>query len=227
MNFEGLAKDYDLWYGTPFGKYADKLEKKLIFEFLSTIGGKTILDVGCGTGKYTLRLTNLGAIVFGLDPSVKMLKIAKEKNGKIPFILGTAENLPFKPHSFDVIVSITSLCFVSDARKATEEMKRDVKPTGKIVVGVLNKWSLYTIGKKIKSHFKESIYGEARFYDILELKNLFGEVRWDSTLFALDWMPSRMLKIFLRSENFLSILLKPFGAFIVIEAKNHCDETSN
>lgn len=47
------AKQYDAWYSTPFGKYADELEKELIFEFLGDVERKKILYADCGTNYTT------------------------------------------------------------------------------------------------------------------------------------------------------------------------------
>ncbi len=208
------AKQYDAWYSTPFGRYADKLEKELIFEFLGKVGGKRVLDAGCGTGNYTVELAKRKAVVVGLDSSVEMLKFAKEKAKGIQFVLGSMLCLPFKDKSFDALVSVTALEFcLQNPGRAVQEMRR---VGSRAVVGVLNKWSLYCAEKKLESKFKESVYSKARFYSIIELKRLFGGVEWSSTLFALPFMPSWLLKIFAKFEKRLSKIFKPFGAFIVL-----------
>ena len=213
--------EYDAWYMTPFGAYADRLEKELVFSFLGDVRGVSVLDVGCGTGNYSLELAKKGAKVTDIDSSEKMLSKAKEKakkeGVKVRFVLGKAEELPFNPKSFDIILSVTACEFLDDMGLAIKEMERVVKDDGKIVVGLINKWSLYCIGKRIIGKFrKDSIYNRARFYDITELKRLFGDVEWDSTLFAQEWFPSWFLKPFHGLEKILSKAFKPFGAFIVL-----------
>ena len=219
MNFNKVAKNYDSWYSTPFGMHADELEKKLVFKFLGPIKEKNVFDLGCGTGIYSMELAKRGARVIGLDSSIEMLRILKRKRDKlkIELILGYAENLPLKNISFDSIISITAICFFNNPKKAIEEMERVVKFNGKIIIGVLNKWSFYSVHKKLKSIFVETAYKKAKFYSILELRDQFGHIKWDSTLFALSWMPAWLLKIFASFEKYLSKLFKPFGAFIVFE----------
>lgn len=205
------AKQYDAWYSTPFGKYADKLEKEMIFEFLGNVEGKKILDAGCGTGNYTIELAKRGAIAVGLDSSIEMLKTAKEKAKHVRFVLGSMLYLPFKDKSFNTVVSVTALefCF-ENPEKAVNEMRRI---GSRAVVGVLNKWSLYFLEKKIKSIFADSVYARARFYSVFELKNLFGDIEWNSTLF----FPPLILNQ--KCEKLLSEIFKFFGAFIVIRDK--------
>jgi len=223
MDFNEKARYYDSWYTTPFGSYADNLEKRSVFKFIGLNERKDILDVGCCAGIYSIELTRQDN-VLGLDPSMEMLNFAMEKARRerlnIMFVAGTTENLSFKNQSFDIIVSITALCYFSDAKRAVEEMKRVIKPNGKIVIGIINKWSLYAVEKKLVSKFKDSVYKKARFYSILELKNLFGSIKWDSTLFALPRMPEWMLRIFFKIRKAIIQIFKPFGAFIFIEVKN-------
>ncbi|MDI6758240.1 MAG: methyltransferase domain-containing protein [Candidatus Omnitrophota bacterium] len=73
---------------------------------------KSILEIGCGTGSYTLLLRNKfkGAEIKAIDISAKMIEMAQEKlQGKdIEFITGDAENLPFCAR-FDLITS--NACF--------------------------------------------------------------------------------------------------------------------
>jgi len=217
------AKKYDAWFKTPFGTYANRLEKRLVFRYLGPVMGKKILDLGCGTGNYSLELARRGATVTAIDPSREMLALAREKARieklEITLVKGEAEKMPFEKKSFDAIVSVTACEFFKDIEMAVDEMTRVLKPTGKIVIGVINKWSLYGLQKKLESKFKESVYRKAKFYSILELKKLFRVVRWDSTLFALPWMPEWMLTIFKKIDKPLAALLEPFGAFMVIEAK--------
>jgi ubiquinone/menaquinone biosynthesis C-methylase UbiE len=216
-------KKYDEWFGTPFGAYADRMEKSSIFLYLGDIGGKKVLDLGCGTGNYAIELARRGAIVTGVDASMDVLETAGEKAKaerlQIGFLAGQAEALPLKTGSFDLLVSVTACEFFGNMRAAADEMRRVVKPGGKIVIGTINKLSLYGIEKRIgASHKKESSYKNARFYSIFEMKRFFDVIRWKTTLFALPWMPARAFAVFEKCDRFLSTLMKPFGAFLAIEA---------
>ncbi len=81
---------------------------------------KKILDVGCGTGI----AADFFRCKIGIDPSAKLLKIAREKFPKIKFILGKAEDLPFKETEFDAVISLTAIQNFDDAEKGLGEIKR-------------------------------------------------------------------------------------------------------
>lgn len=86
---------------------------------------KTLLDVGCGTGRYMQKFTPHLQKVSGIDISSNMIKKAKEKG--LDVHVGDAEHLPFPDNSFDVIISIGVLEHLGDYSKALLEMKRVAK----------------------------------------------------------------------------------------------------
>ncbi len=218
MNFDEIASEYDVWYQTPLGAYANRLEKELIFELAEQKSGETVLDIGCGTGNYSIELASMRLEVVGIDSSVNMLKIARDKAKRrrldIKFILANAESLPFNDGQFDIVLLVTTFEFL-DPEKAIFEMKRVLKKDGRIVVGVLNRWSLWAFERRTKSLLNKTIFENARFYSILELKRFFGNMKCKTTLFAPPNTPSFLLKYFERFEGMLSRIFKPFGAFIV------------
>lgn len=213
MNFDKIANNYDSWYRTEFGRYAHGLEKNLIMDFAKPDKGEKILDVGCGTGTYGLEFAKIGLEVTCLDMSERMLKIAKTKSGDIDMILGNAEGMPFRDNTFDLIVGITLIEFLDRPEKAIQEMKRVLKREGRIILGVLNRFSLFAFYERISQN---EIYANAKFYSIFELKKL-GVKRWDSTLFAFKKMPRFLLDCLGKFDRILSKILKPFGAFLVVE----------
>ena len=81
-----------------------------------------LLDVGCGTG-ITSQFSEYGCFVVGADPSIKLLQKA-EKNGLKNRACAEAENLPFKDHSFDVVISITAIQNFHDIEKGLKEIRR-------------------------------------------------------------------------------------------------------
>lgn len=104
--------------------------------------GGAALDVCCGTGMITIDLARIAGPegkVIGLDFSEKMLDMA-ERNLKrsrlkkqVQLIQGNAMNLPFADNVFDCAVTGYGLRNVPDLRKVLLEMKRVIKPGGRIV----------------------------------------------------------------------------------------------
>lgn len=213
---------YDAWYETAFGRYADRLEKNLVSKLLPEVNGKLILDVGCGTGNYSIMLAGMEAYVVGVDAQLPMVAVAKERSKKLrvdlQVVLAEASALPFRGGVFDLSVSILALCFIPFPGAVIEEMRRTTNQTGRVIVGTLNKWSPYGIGKKIKSLFIESAYRHAIFHTPFELRTLVGATEWQSTSFALEWMPKRLLQVLYRTDDQLGRIFKPFGAFLATKA---------
>lgn len=83
------------------------------------ITGKTLLDVGCGTGIASEFFANKGFSVMGVDPAEKLL----EQNA-YPHKIASAEKIPFKDASFDIVVSLTAIHNFNDIRKGLEEIRR-------------------------------------------------------------------------------------------------------
>jgi ubiquinone/menaquinone biosynthesis C-methylase UbiE len=99
----------------------------------------TVLDIGCGTGEFErLLLTeNPQQMITGVDISEEMLLVAKQKCRAYPnvsFQTASASALPFANNSFDVIVSASAFHYFDDPETALKEMRRVVKPDGKVVI---------------------------------------------------------------------------------------------
>ncbi len=83
---------------------------------LLQVGGRDVLDVGCGEGWLARRLASAGARVVGLDPSADALGRARggeHPDASVRYVEGAAEALPFADASFDVVVFFNSLHHVS------------------------------------------------------------------------------------------------------------------
>ncbi len=217
--FESLAKDYDSWYRTPLGTLVDGLEKKAIFSLAEVKTGEMVLDVGCGTGNYALELARRGAKVRGIDPSTSMLEIARTKAQEqrlpVEFTHGFVEELPFSDQTFDLVTCVTVLEFTKSPRSAVAEMIRTLKPGGRLVVGVLNSWSLWALARRLRR--KETIYSRAHFFSPFGLVGLlrhYGNVTWQTAVFVPPWYAEPNPRTAGAFEFLGKLLLKPFGAFI-------------
>ncbi len=101
--------------------------------------GENVLDVGCGTGVLTRELPQIvgdAGSATGLDLSESMLGVARERCPGATFHQGNVAALPFEDQTFDVAISSFMLMFVPEPDQALREMRRVLKPGGRVAVSV-------------------------------------------------------------------------------------------
>jgi ubiquinone/menaquinone biosynthesis C-methylase UbiE len=116
--------------------------------YLSKIVNKDskALDLGCGTGKSTFVLTELGASVIGIDISILSLKFAKEIaktiNAEAFHAFGDYAYLPFRSSSFDLALFPHNVveCSPEEFKRIIDETCRVLTINGYFVVTVSQKW---------------------------------------------------------------------------------------
>jgi len=163
--FDEWPDRYDEWFRTPVGTLVKRYESALLLDLLQPSPGETILDVGCGTGIFTLDVLKLGPSVVGLEISLPMLMRARQKTGDSPFRPVTADmlSLPFSNDVFDKTVSMTALEFVENAQDAIRELFRVTRKGGTVVVTTLNSLSPWATRRKQKAEkghylFKKMVF---------------------------------------------------------------------
>ncbi|MBW1977531.1 MAG: class I SAM-dependent methyltransferase [Deltaproteobacteria bacterium] len=220
MDFNNIAHKYDSWFLTPLGSYVDRHEKEITWRLAKPRAGEKVLDIGTGTANYLLELARMGLDCTGLEVSRKMISRALEKSESqglnLKLVHAVSEAIPFRPNHFDLVISVTAFEFFSSPEKAISEMTTVCKPGGRIVIGILNKWSLWAIRRRIITWFKETIFTHCRFYSYREMKRLTGATYWGTAVFAPPWLPKFMLPVFEFLEPYLQKAAKPFGAYLVV-----------
>ncbi len=97
-----------------------------------------VLEVGIGSGLNIpyYDSTKISAII-GLDPSEELnnmaKKVAADKGLEVDFILGSAEAIPLPDNHVDSVLVTYTLCTIPDALSASKEMRRVLKPDGKMI----------------------------------------------------------------------------------------------
>lgn len=150
---------------------------------------KKTLELGCGTGEYTLRLAKTGSKIIAIDISLLLIQQAKQKvkSLNVNFIIADAENLPFKDNTFDAVVGNAVLHHLN-LIQSLAEIKRVLRANGKIAFtepNMLNPQNL--IVKNIKL-----------------IKRLVGESPNERAFFS--WQISQLLA----QQGFNNVLVKPF-----------------
>ena len=96
-----------------------------------------ILDLGCGTGRFSQGLASrFSADVIGVDPSSKMLELARAKGhqGRVQYQLGAAEAIPLPPRSVDMVFISMSFHHFNDPALAVRECERVLREQGCVVL---------------------------------------------------------------------------------------------
>jgi 2-polyprenyl-3-methyl-5-hydroxy-6-metoxy-1,4-benzoquinol methylase len=115
-------------FGGPIGELIASDQARVLTEFLGRVEGRSILDVGTGTGRAALLMAANGAIVTGLDASEQMLSIARERacaeHADVRFLRGDAHALEFPDRSFDMAVSLRMLMHTPRWHACLDELCR-------------------------------------------------------------------------------------------------------
>ncbi len=117
------------------------LEEPHVREAVGDVRGRTVLDLGCGTGRHSLRLADAGADVTAVDFSEGMLAEARKKPGadRVRFVAHDLHDpLPFPDAAFDLVVSGLVLEHLRDLGGFFREARRVLRPGGRAVVSAMH-----------------------------------------------------------------------------------------
>jgi SAM-dependent methyltransferase len=162
--FDSLALAYDAWFEEE-GKLIFAIEVKAFREVLPLLP-KPWLEVGVGSGRFAQAL----GIETGIDPSVKLLEMAKKRG--ITAFRAKGEEQFFDKETFGTVLLIVTLCFVDSPISVLREAHRILKPEGKIVLGLVlreSPWGRFYQSKKLEGH---RFYKHATFYSYREVERL-------------------------------------------------------
>lgn len=134
QQYNKVAARYDQRWSTYVGKTLSFLKA-----WAETPPLATVLDVACGTGEFErlLLAEHPTQRMTGVDISERMLEIAVQKCSAYPnasFCTAPATALPFTDHHFDMIVSANAFHYFDHPEAVLAEMKRVLKPDGKVVI---------------------------------------------------------------------------------------------
>ena len=156
--FDDNANEYDNWFDNNQEIYQSELLALKQSVPIDKIG----LEIGVGTGRFAVPL----GVRIGIEPSKAMSSIARQRGVKVK--KGFAENLPFKDKSFDYLLFVTTICFLSDILQSFKEACRVLNEKGEIIIGLINKNSY--LGKKYeKIKNTKKFYKNAKFYLVEEV----------------------------------------------------------
>ncbi len=213
-----VARHYDRWYETRWGRYADQRQRQLLVHMCEPQPGEQVLDVGCGTGRYLQWFAEMGLEPTGVDNSAEMVQVARQRlagsgeEGHV--LLADGTDLPFADDSFDLVTAITVLEFVEHPDRLIAEMLRISRD--RVFLGVLNRYSPYYLQQRLR---RGRILSRARFYSVGEVLRLVREaggqdITWRTTLQGPAIGPPVLHHISRLRDCLPGLSRLPWGAYI-------------
>ncbi len=136
--FATIADRYDfITVALSYGQ--DRRWKRRLIAMAAPQPGARALDLATGTGDIAFALAAKGARVVGLDITLRMIELAREKstNGargeEARFLVGDMLALPFAARSFDIVTTGYGLRNVPDLSTAIDEIGRVLAPGGQVL----------------------------------------------------------------------------------------------
>jgi len=150
----------DVYEEELIGEFENRLEEKYFYEFIALIGSNSlVLDLACGDGRHTSKLSENTRHVLALDLSSNNLKMAKKKcpvNQKVSFITGSMFSLPFRRSVFNGIWLSQAFEYVPpDMRERfLTLLNRVLKPKGILYMSV-ESWMYPSFWKSLREFLSD------------------------------------------------------------------------
>ncbi len=137
-----VARQYDSIYEDPYWEFHDELTWRLIKPYLPTDLSVPCADLGCGTGKWGLRLIKSGFAVTFVDNSAAMIGQARGKLDEMAtkgqrgtaLVADIVDLAAIPDESFGLVLAMGDpLSICSDASRAAREIRRILRPAGVVI----------------------------------------------------------------------------------------------
>ena len=181
--FERYGKEYDAWFDEHRHVYEAELRaiRALLpkTKMKESENGSKSIEIGVGSGRFAAPL----GITLGIDPAPGMRLLAKARG--IEVIGGIAEALPLRDSHFELVLMVTTICFLDDTEKAFREVYRVLKPYGCFIIAFIDRDS--PLGE-IYSHKKSDspFYRVARFYNTREVIALLKDAGFNKEIKSMQ-----------------------------------------
>lgn len=189
--------------GIQIGLQMNKSNKHIClnsYQVLNPQNGNHILEIGMGNGFFVNKLISLAKNLkyTGVDFSATMVKEANFLNKKLIekesvfFEEATIEKLPFKDNSFDSITTTNTLYFWPHPVNNVEELRRVLKPNGKLLIAYRSKSCMDQIElakhgfEKYENHDVENLLYRVGFKDISTQIIKEPELEFDGKAFQME-----------------------------------------
>ena len=135
-------------------------ERPAMLALAGDVAGRRILDAGCGSGPLSAALRDRGAVVTGIDASAGMLALARRRLGNDVslHVVDLSDRLPFADGAFDDVVASLVLHYLEDWRPTLAELRRVLRPGGRLIASVDHPFVAYTIQDPRPDYFAATSY---------------------------------------------------------------------
>jgi trans-aconitate methyltransferase len=120
-----------------------------VVELLAPRAGERILDLGCGPGQLTDKISQSGAEVVGVDSSPSMIGQARQNFPKLVFVLQDAAAMTFD-NEFDAVFSNAALHWMLDPAAVVKAVSKALRPGGRFVAEMGGKGNIQTVVNAIQ-----------------------------------------------------------------------------
>jgi len=150
--------------------------------------GRTVLDLGCNWGRWTIAATRAGYRAVGLDPSLPAVQAAYDVTRQLgieaDFVVGDARFLPFADGAFDTVFSYSVLQHFSksDVRQTLTECARVLAPSGRSLIQMANTLGARSLFHQARRGCREPSLFQVRYWTPRELQTAFTELIGPSTI---------------------------------------------
>ena len=135
--WERNADDWIRWARAPGHDSYWRFHRERYLELVPPPGRLT-LDVGCGEGRVSRDLRELGHRVVGVDLSATMVEAARDADPAGEYVVADAASLPFPDGHADVVISFMSLMDTDDMAGAVRELARVLEEGGRLALAVIH-----------------------------------------------------------------------------------------
>lgn len=153
--------------------------------------GRTLLDVGCSWGRWSIAAARRGYAPIGIDPSLGAVmaarRVARQLAVDAIFVVGDARYLPFREASLDAVYSYSVVQHFSrvDADRAIAEMGRVLKERGLARVQMPTRYGIRCLYHQLRRGFRDGSGFDVRYWLLGDLRSMFTE-RIGPSMFEVD-----------------------------------------
>ncbi|WP_447636032.1 class I SAM-dependent DNA methyltransferase [Flavobacterium microcysteis] len=212
--YDELASTYDQnRFGNSYGTYIDLQERAYLKKNLPSLSSNTILDLGCGTGRF------LNYASHGIDISPKMIEIAKGKFPDKDINLGSVSEIPHPNAFFDILFSFHVLMHLDKATVTDflTESHQKLKDNGRLIFDFPSQKR-----RRLFNYNSKGWHG-SNALSIREIENLIKSdwkiKQYQGILFfPIHRFPSSLRPLLQKIDTlFCKTFLKEYSSYLVIE----------